>query len=66
LSQSLSHEIFEYLFVYGFVGSRYLKRADLEKHYQDWGILDLDERIILYAQEFPNEAASDDALPEAS
>jgi hypothetical protein len=51
-SQSISHEIFEYLFVCGFIGSRVISAAELTEYYRKWGILELDERIILHAQEF--------------
>jgi hypothetical protein len=50
--QSVSHAIFEYLFVCSHVGSREIDSQDLEKYYQKWGILEDDDCIILHAQEF--------------
>jgi len=48
---SLSHKVFEELFNYGQVGSRWLDYADAEKLYKEHKILDDDERIILHVQE---------------
>ena len=51
-SQSVSQEIYEYLFLSSFVGSRELESTKVEQYYRDWGILESDESIILHAQEF--------------
>lgn len=50
--QSVSHAIFEYLFATSLLGSRELEWSLMEKYYEDWGILDGDDRLVLHAQEF--------------
>jgi hypothetical protein len=51
-SQSVSHAIFEYLFLSSHLGSRKLEWKTLEKYYREWGILDREETIILHMQDF--------------
>jgi hypothetical protein len=60
-NQSLSHEIFAYLFVCTFLGSREISAQELEKYYHHLGILELEERIILHAQEFDTSNRPSDA-----
>lgn len=50
--QSVSHAIFEYLFVCSHLGSRELEWDILEKYYRNWGILEREETIILHMQEY--------------
>ena len=50
--QSVSHAIFEYLFVCSLLGSREIAWEEMEKYYKDWGLLEEDDRIVLHAQEF--------------
>lgn len=50
--QSVSHAVFEYLFSTSLLGSRELEWSMLEKYYEEWGLLDGDDRLVLHAQEF--------------
>ena len=51
-SEALSHRIFEELFNINMLGSRWMTYSELEKLYREHGILDVDEHIVIHAQEF--------------
>jgi len=49
---SLSGELFEYLFSRGKIGSQELSPEELEELYQDSSIINPNDTVIIYAQEF--------------
>ncbi len=50
--RSVSQRLFEELFNRGMLGSRWLPYQEIEALYREHRILDSDQRIIVYAQEF--------------
>jgi hypothetical protein len=51
-SSSVTHKVFEELFNANLLGSRWFTYSEIEKLYQEHGLLDSSERIVLHAQEF--------------
>lgn len=50
--RSVSQRLFEELFSRNMLGSRWLTYDEVERLYRTHGILDSDQRIVIYAQEF--------------
>lgn len=51
-SEALSHKVFEELFNFNMIGSKWLTYKEVEQLYKEHKILQPDETIILHAQEF--------------
>jgi hypothetical protein len=58
--RALSGRVFEELFSQSLAGSRWLPYADVEKLYSQHGVIDLEERILVHAQEFEDSLRDDD------
>ena len=57
-NDSLSHHVFEGLFSYEKIGSQPLSYSDLIDLYATFKVEDDEDRVVIHAQEIPNEASS--------
>jgi hypothetical protein len=55
-SEAVTHKIFEEMFNSNMLGSRWLTYRELNSFYRSSGLLEVDDQIIIHAQELPYES----------